>query len=207
MVCGLLIVMPLVLLLYVISQARMLVRLVRLLRFPARIAQVGLTANFITSLCVWPGLMLLLLTLALAAKGDTLDNANLLVLMTFTPYGAAFAVCSWVIMALWFRRILRRDLAIYREPTALVPVVILGLICLTFLAGVALVLALGLLFLWGFSSGNLLWNLIVAGVALMLLYVPAAPLAGFVLVIVHVGRVRAAKTWETYIPPEEEEIP
>ena len=207
MVCGLLIVMPLVLLLYVISQARMLVRLVRLLRHPARIAQVGLTASFITSLCVWPGLMLLLLTLALAAKGDTLDNANLLVLMTFTPYGAAFAMCSWVVMALWFRRILRRDLAIYREPTALVPVVILGLICLTFLAGVALVLALGLLFLWGFSSGNLLWNLIVAAVALMLLYIPAAPLAGFVLLIVHVGQVRSAKTWETYVPPEEEEMP
>jgi hypothetical protein len=205
--CGMLIVMPLLLLLYVISQTRMIVRLVRLLRHPAGIAQVGLAANYITSLCVWPGLMLLLLTLTLATEGNTLDDANLLMLMTFTPYGAAFALCSWIAMALWFRRILRRDLAIYREPTALVPVVIMGLICLTFLAGVAWELGRRMLLAGALSSGNVIENLIVAAVALMLLYIPAAPLAGFVLLIVHVVRVRAAKTWETYVPDEQEEMP
>ena len=50
-------------------------------------------------------------------------------------------------------------------------------------------------------------NLIALAMALLLLYVPAAPLVGFVLLIVHVVRVRAAKTWETAVPPEEEEMP
>ena len=38
-------------------------------------------------------------------------------------------------------------------------------------------------------------------------YIPTAPLVGFVLLVVHVAQVRRAKTWETYVPPEQEEIP
>ena len=196
-----------VLLLYAIAQTRMLLRLVRLFRHPARIAQFGLAASCVVTLCILPGLMLLLLTALLVARGGVSDDGgNPLTLMTFTRYGAAFALCSWVVMTIWFRRIVRRDLAIYREPVALVPVVIMSLICLNYVAifvwgAVSSILAAGSLT----SLGQLPLDFYVP-VAIMI-YIPAAPLAGFMLLIVHVVRVRAAKTWETYIPDEQEEIP
>jgi hypothetical protein len=196
-----------VLLLYAIAQTRMIVRLVRLLRQPGRIAQFGLAASCVVTLCILPGLMLLLLTALLVAGGGVSDDGgNPLVLMTFTRYGAAFALCSWAAMTIWFRRIVRRDLAIYREPVALVPVVIMSLICLNYVAivvwgAVSSILAAGSLT----SLGQLTLEVCVP-VAIMI-YIPAAPLTGFMLLIVHVARVRAAKTWETYIPDEQEEMP
>jgi hypothetical protein len=196
-----------VVLLYAIAQTRLILRLIRLLRQPGRIAQFGLAASCVVTLCILPGLMLLLLTALLVARGRYMDDSgNPLALMTFTRYGAAFALCSWVVMTIWFRRIVRRDLAIYREPVALVPVVIMSLICLNYVAivvwgAVSSILAAGSLT----SLGQLPLEVCVP-VAIMI-YIPAAPLAGFVLLIVHVVRVRAARTWETYIPDEQEEIP
>jgi hypothetical protein len=126
--------------------------------------------------------------------------------MTFTSYGAVFALCSWVVMTIWFRRIVRRDLAIYREPVALVPVVIMSLICLNYVAIGAWQVASSIL-----AAGSLTslgqFPLEVCVSAAIMIYIPVAPLAGFVLLIIHVGLVRAAKTWETFIPPEEEEMP
>ncbi len=196
-----------VLLLYAIAQTRLILRLVRLFRHPARIAQFGLAASCVVTLCILPGLMLLLLAALLVAGGGvSVDGGNPLVLMTFTRYGAAFALCSWVVMTIWFRRIVRRDLAIYREPVALVPVVIMSLICLNYVAIGAWQVASSMLKATSFMSW---WQPSIEGclsVAIMI-YIPAAPLAGFVLLIVHVVRVRAAKTWETYIPDEQEEMP
>ena len=206
MACFLLIMVPL-LLLYAIRQTRMIVRLVRLLRHAARTAQFGLAASFISCLCYWPVLMMLLLTFFLGMEVRPPDDANLLELMTFAPFGAAFALCSWVAMTLWFRSIVNRELAMYRESIALVPVVILALVCLTYLAGFAWVFARQVISVGLPMTNAPFINLIALAMALLLLYVPAAPLVGFVLLIVHVVRVRAAKTWETAVPPEEEEMP
>ena len=197
-----------VVLLYAIAQTRLIVRLVRLLRQPGRIAQFGLSASCVVTLCILPGIMLLLLLAALlvAGWGVSDDGGNPLVLMTFTRYGAAFALCSWVVMTIWFRRIVRRDLAIYREPVALVPVVIMSLICLNYVAIVVWGVASSILAAGSLTSLGQL-PLEVCVMAAILFYVPAAPLAGFVLLIVHVARVRAAKTWETFIPDEQEEMP
>ena len=197
-----------VLLLYAVAQTRMIVRLVRLLRQPGRIAQFGLAASCVVTLCILPGIMLLLLLAALLVAGGGVsdDGGNPLVLMTFTSYGAAFALCSWVVMTIWFRRIVRRELAVYREPVALVPVVIMSLICLNYVAIGAWQVASSMLKATSFMSW---WQPSIEGclsVAIMI-YIPAAPLAGFMLLIVHVALVRAAKTWETYIPPEQEEMP
>ncbi len=206
MACFMLIMVPL-LLLYAIRQTRMIVRLVRLLRHAARTAQFGLAASFISGLCYWPVLMMLLLTFFLGTEMRPPDDANLLELMTFTPCGAVFALCSWVAMTLWFRSIVNRDLSIYREPTSLVPVAVLALVCLTYLTGFAWVFARQVIRA-GLPMANApSIDLIALAMALLLLYVPAAPFVGFVLLIVHVVLVRAAKTWETYVPPEEEEIP
>jgi len=196
-----------VVLLYAIAQTRMLLRLIRLLRQPGRIAQFGLAASCVVTLCILPGLMLLLLAALLVAGGGVSDDGgNPLALMTFTRYGAAFALCSWVVMTIWFRHIVRRDLAIYREPVALVPVVIMSLICLNYVASVAWKVASSILAAGSLTSLGQL-PLEVCVMAAILFYVPAAPLAGFVLLIVHVARVRAAKTWETFIPDEQEEMP
>jgi len=213
MSCFLLIGAAVVLPLYAILETRMIVRLVRLLRHPGRIAQFGLAANHVTGLCYWPGIMLLMLLLMLltvldAPRGSSLETgADPLVLMTFGRIGVAFAMISWVAMTLWFRSIVNRDLAIYREPTALVPVVILALICVTYLLGIAWLFAGAILQAGWLPTGEPGMDLIFLTASLLLLYVPAAPLAGFVLLIVHVGQVRAAKTWETYVPPEQEEMP
>jgi len=196
-----------VVLLYAIAQTRLILRLIHLLRQPGRIAQFGLAESCVVTLCILPGLMLLLLTALLVARGRYMDDSgNSLTLMTFTRYGAAFALCSWVVMTIWFRRIVRRDLAIYREPVALVPVVIMSLICLNYVAIGAWQVASSMLKATSFMSW---WQPSIEGclsVAIMI-YIPAAPLAGFMLLIVHVALVRAAKTWETYIPDEQEEMP
>jgi hypothetical protein len=176
---------------YAIGQTRMLVRLIRLLRQPARIAQFGLAESCVVTLCFLPGIMLLILAAILVFLGGPFVGSgkqDLLTLMTFRPIGSAFSLGAWVLMTAWFRHIVRRDLAIYREPIALVPVVNMSLICLTYIAS-------------GFFAGSGMLALC------LLIYIPAAPLAGFVLLIVHVWQVRAAKTWETYVPPEEEEMP
>jgi len=196
-----------VVLLYAIAQTRLILRLIHLLRQPGRIAQFGLAESCVVTLCILPGLMLLLLTALLVARGRYMDDSgNSLTLMTFTRYGAAFALCSWVVMTIWFRRIVRRDLAIYREPVALVPVVIMSLICLNYVAIVVWGVASSILAAGSLTSLGQLPLEVYVPVAIMI-YIPAAPLAGFVLLIVHVVRVRAAKTWETFIPDEQEEMP
>jgi len=48
-------------------------------------------------------------------------------------------------------------------------------------------------------------SLLGGAMVAILSFVP--PLVGFVLLVIHVAQVRAAKTWETYVPPEQEEIP
>ena len=199
--------MPLLVLLYAIQQTRMIVRLVRLLRHPARTAQIGFAVSFIRSLCYWPGLMLLLLTLFLVPEMTPSYDANPLELMTFAPFGATLALCSWVAMTLWFRSIVRRGPAIYREPISLVPVAVLSLLCLTYLAGFAWVFARNIVSVGLPMTNASFINLIALAMMLLLLYVPAAPLVGFLLLFFHVALVRHARTWETYVPPEEEEIP
>jgi len=195
-----------VVLLYAIPQTRMLVRLIHLLRQPGRIAQFGLAESCVVSLCFLPGIMLLLAAL-LAAGGRLVPHGgNPLEMLTFSPAGAAFALCSWIAMTVWFRRIVQRELAMYREPIALVPVVIMSLICLNYVAVVVWGAVLSILGAGSLTSlGPVAVELCLT--AAVLIYIPAAPLAGFVLLIVHVWQVRAAKTWETYVPPEEEEIP
>lgn len=205
MACFLLILAPFLLPQYAIRQTRMIVRLVRLLRHPASTAQFGLPANYVTSLCYWPGLMLLF-TFLVVSEARSYDGTNLFILMTFSPYGAAFALCSWVAMTLWFRSIIRHELAIYRNPIALVPVVILALICLNY-AAVTAVFVPALLGVSSFVGGNSIWGLVLMALVLLLFYIPATSFLSFVLLVIHVAQVRAAKTWETYIPPEEEEIP
>lgn len=198
-----------VLVAYAIPQTRMLLRLVHLLRQPGRIAQFGLAESCVVTLCILPGVMLLILAgILLHPAGPSVSGGkqDLLTLLTFSPYGAAFALCSWIVMTLWFRHIVRRELAMYREPIALVPVVIMSLICLTYIARVVLWAALSIIAAGSFGGfGQIpLEDVLLTA---FLVYIPAAPLAGFVLLIIHVVRVRAAKTWETFIPDEQEELP
>jgi len=105
-------------------------------------------------------------------------------------------------MTFWFRSIVRRELAMYRESIALVPVVIMGLICITYVAS-SVWQVVSLMVSGPSSSGQLLLSCLV--MVAVLSFVP--PLVGFVLLVIHVAQVRRAKTWETYVPPEEEEIP
>ncbi len=208
MPCCFVFVMVPLLLLYAIQQTRMIVRLVLLLRHPGRIAQFGLAARFVSGLCYWPVPMMLCFVVFMGSDIIPPDDASLLLHMTFTPRGAAFALCSWIAMTLWFRSIVNRALALYLLPTSLVPVAVLALLSLNYLAGFGWVFVradiITGLFGTGTSSGLIL---IVLATAFLLLFIPAAPLVGFVLLIVHVVRVRAAKTWETTVPVEEEEIP
>jgi len=188
--------LPLIAIFYVTYQTHAIVRLVRLLTQSAHIAQVGLASNVVWGLCYLPGSVMFLLIFCYVAVSP--DEVGL-----FGPVGAAMSAGFWLGMTLWLRSIVRHDLAIYREPTALVPAVVLALICLTYVAVLVGAMALEAVTWQTFGGGNMMW---LAGY-LLLLFIPGAPLAGLVLLIVHVGRVRAAHTWETYVPPEEDEIP
>jgi len=206
MVC-LLILLLLVELPFLAGQVRLTVRLIYLLRHPGRIAQFGLDARHVFSLCYWPGAMLLLLALYLLLSGAAFEKFDHpLLLMTFSALGLVFALGSWTAATLWLRSILRRDLAVYREPTALVPVAVLAAICLTYAAAIGWVFAEAILAVGGrhgYSGTDK-----IALVLLMLpLAIPLTVLANFALVVIHVGIVRAARTWGTCVPHEEDEIP
>jgi len=190
---------------YGLQQTRLLLRLVLLLRHPGRIAQFGLDAKYVWALCYVPGAMLGLLAL-LAIERSAAQPDNPLIVMAHSPLGAAFALCSWLAATLWLRSVLRRALAIYREPTALVPVVVLALICLTHAAAMGSVFARFLIGTGGLAthSSN---DAIIAAAFMLALYIPLAALANLALVVAHVAMVRAARTWETYVPPQEDEVP
>jgi len=189
---------------YAIYETRALWRL-GLLWHEANFAQFGLAVNFIVSLCYVPGAMLFLLVYSLtdAMKMDFADDPVKLV--AFSPAAAFTLPALWIAMTAWLRHTFRRDLAIYREPAALVPAVVLAMVCLTYIAAI-----------WWCMGRELVELLSISGMpdvfmALVLVamdsFVPGAPLIGFIMLIVHVARVRAAKTWETFVPEDDEPLP
>jgi len=179
---------------YIFAQTSTLRKLIRLFRRPGRRVQGSLAINCIVTLCVLPGLALLILTgivwILKSISGDGWDIKDPLILLTLSPYGDLFALCSWVAMTGWFCMIIARPRSLYRGPLSLVPMVILSLICLTFSLGVGWVVARGILQNFSLITGQASWEQLVVGLILgFVFYVPTAPLVGFVLLIIHVARM------------------
>lgn len=180
--------------LYIFAQTSTLRKLIRLLRRPGQMVQGNLATGSVVTLCVLPGLALLILTgivWALASiGGGGLDTMNPLILLTFTPYGVLFALCSWAAMTVWFSMIIASRRSLYRGPQSLVPMVILALICLTFSLAIGWTLAMGILLNSSLITALASWEELVAGLMLVFVfYIPTAPLVGFVLLIIHVARM------------------
>jgi len=190
---GILILMAWLAGIYIFAQTSTLRKLVRLFRRPGRMVQAKLATSCIVTLCALPGLALLILTgivwVVASIFGDEPDTMNPLILLTFTPYGTMFALFSWVAMTTWFSMIIARPESLYSGPQSLVPMVILSLICLTFSLGVGWATVSTILQSSGLASQASWEQLVGALVLAFLFYVPTAPLAGFVLLIVHVARM------------------
>lgn len=120
------------------------------------------------------------------------------------PLGILAAQGVVIVAALWLRSILRRALAIYREPTAMAPVAILSLICLTY-AAAATVVFMPLFIEFRTYVRQPDEVLAFGATAVLLLYIPLAALVNFILLIIHVTIVRAVGSWELFVDPQEDE--
>jgi len=96
---------------------------------------------------------------------------------------------------------------LYGRGSAFVPIALMAQICLIYAAGTAWVKAYEVTRGWRSWPTGGFWSLDQWATAIFTFYVPAAPLAGLVLLIVHVLRVRAAKTWETPAAAGKDEMP
>lgn len=179
---------------YIFAQTSTLRKLIRLFRRPGRRVQGNLAINCIVTLCVLPGLALLVLTgmvwILAAMFGKGSDIGNPLIILTLSPYGALFAMCSWVAMTGWFCMIIARPRSLYRGPQSLVPMVILSLICLTFSLAVGWAVTMGILQNSSLLTTQASWEECLVGLILVFLfYIPTAPLVAFVLLMIHVARM------------------
>jgi len=125
-----------------------------------------------------------------------------LVRKVFSKCGIFTSILGYGIAGIFLYVMLRQSMSLlYKGSLSFMPMIVMAMICLIYCASMACV----------FGSRAIHHRLMLHPVNILAgpvaLYIPAAPLVGLVLLIVHVARVRAARTWETYIPPQEEEIP
>ena len=195
---------------YVIGQTRTFLRLVGLVRRPGEIIESALADKCVINLCIMPPLMMLLgvgcrRLFHLPPYWWTSENP--LTLMAFSTWGAAVSTVLWALIGAWFFVVIHTPQRLYGRGSAFVPISLMAQICLIYAAAVFWMKG------WEFTRGWRSWpaagdwSLVEWTTAIFAFYVPIAPLIGFVLLIVHVIRVRAAKTWETTVPAEQEEIP
>jgi len=169
---------------YVVGQTSVFLRLWGLLRQQGAIMTPDLARRCVFNLGVMPWIMLVLLSALVPIVG--MPNQDPLSLLAFSPQGTAFALTAWIGMGAWMSGIIRKPKRLYRGAFSLVPIVVLGLICLTYSAGVAWVLGSEIYSAQG--PGRTLRVLTDFG-AMFLFYIPTAPLVGLVLLIIHVWRM------------------
>jgi len=169
---------------YVVGQTSVLLRLSGLLRQRGAIMTADLARRCVFNLGVMPWPMLLLVSALVLI--DTMPHKDPLSLLTFSPQGTAFALTAWIGMGAWLSGTICKPEALYRNELSLVPIVVMAIICLTYSAGVALVLGSEIYSAQG--AGRTVRALTDFG-AMFLFYIPAAPLVGFVLLMIHVWRM------------------
>jgi len=195
---------------YVIGQTRTFLRLVSLVRQPGEIIESALADKCVINLVIMPPLMMLLVVgcrrlFHLPPYWWTSENP--LTLMAFSTWGAAVSIVLWALIGAWFFAVIHTPQWLYGRGSAFVPIALMTQICLIYAAAAAWMKAWELTRGWSSWPAAGDWSLVQWATAIFTLYVPVAPLVGFVLLIVHVGRVRVAKTWKPAAAAEEEEIP
>jgi len=181
--------------LYVVAQTHLAVRLVRLLRRPEEIITSDLVDSCFVTLCLLAGLVIFIPSIVIWTflwfSGSGLGEW--VAVPTLHPYGGGFLLCAWIAMSSWFSSIADHPESMYRRELSLMPVVILALICLTFSASVIWLVAMKVPLVPLVQGGGTLptrgWAILAS-----LFYIPTAPLVSFVLLIIHIGQVRAART-------------
>jgi hypothetical protein len=176
---------------YAIGQARTLFRLVKLLRQPGRKMPLKVAWSCRLHLAIFPGIMLFFMASIVCVRQSFRHDSDhgLLMLLAFTPAGAIFALGSWVMTAVWLIRIIGRPKALYRSAISLLPIIVMALMCLTYSAAIAWAVGRSVPLSSGFSSGPLVELILSALASLLIFLVPTAPLAGLVLLIIHVVRM------------------
>ena len=195
---------------YVIGQTRTFLQLVSLERQPGEIIESALAHRCVLHLIIMPPLMMLLVVGFLGLFNlphPWYTSENALTLMAFSVWGAVTSAVLWVSVGTWFFGVIHTPEWLYGRGLAFVPITLMAHICLIYAAATAWVKAYEVTNGWRswLTGGG--WSTVEWAKAIFAFYVPAAPLIGFVLLIVHVIRVRAAKTWETAAAIEGEEMP
>lgn len=175
--------LPLVLL---VAQGITLGRMLMLLARRGQPISSGLARSFGIWLIVAPGFELMFYQGVLAAIAGPASRSGLL--ETLGQEGILIGAYVWVGLAVWMSTLLVEPEKLYRHRRGIAPVICLAMLAATFSATYLGYLAGALPHLLDASSG--LWmTALMAGTHLLAFIIPTAPLAGLVLLIIHVARV------------------
>ncbi len=171
---------------YIYGQFSMQFRLWRLVRQRGRLLSVKLIQDCIFYLIILPWIGMI----PVAFAGATDRSAAAGAMKTFTLAGTLFMLTAYLAMGIWLVVLLRRPRRLYRSGLSLVPMVVMALIWLTYLASIVGILA------WeALRPGGFVWRAINTfdnfGTAFVA-FIPVGPLANFVPLILHVWRALPA---------------
>ena len=173
---------------YVVGQTTTAWRLGRLLRRRDGLITGNLAGRCALNLFVLPQIMLVLLAGIMLVLAEFMRPGDPLVLLTFSGSGAGIsALCYFAAGVAMSYCLARPEHCLYRRPVSLVPLIVMALICLNYSAAVAVMSVEGLVHMTWTGHG---WpGAAVALAGLVMFYIPAAPLVGLVLLMIHVGRI------------------
>lgn len=180
--------LPLVLL---AAQGITLGRMLMLLARRGQAISSGLAWHFCLWLIVAPGFELMFYPGVLAAIAGPSSRSGLL--ETMGQEGILIGVYVWVGLAVWMCTLIVEPEKLYRRRRGIAPVICLAMLAATFSATYMGYLAGALPRLLD-TSGELWMTALLAGAHLLAFIIPTAPLAGFVLMLIHVTQVRAVRT-------------
>ncbi len=180
-------ILPLVLL---VAQGITLGRMLMLIGRRGQAISSGLARNFGIWLIVAPGFELMFYQGVLAAIAGPASRSGLL--ETLGQEGILIGAYAWVGLAVWMSTLLVEPEKLYRERRGIAPVVCLALLAATFSVTYLGYLAGALPSMFGASSG-LTMTAMLAAAHVLAFIIPTAPLAGLVLMLIHVAQVRAAR--------------
>ena len=180
--------MPLVLL---VAQAVTLVRMLALMARRGQAMSSRLARHFGIWLIVMPGFELMFYQGVLSAVAGPARNPGLMEILG--NQGILFGAYAWMGLAIWMSISLVEPEKLYRNRCGIAPVVCLAMLAGTFSATYLGYLAFALPSMLGASSGFMMTALLAVAHSLAFI-IPTAPLAGLVLMLIHIGQVRAART-------------
>jgi len=166
-------------------------RMVMLLARRGQAISSGLARSFGIWLILAPGIELIFYQGLLDAIAGPASRPGLL--EALGDEGVVIGSIAWIALSVWLCRLLVEPEKLYRHRRDIAPMICLALLAATFSITYMGYLAGALPYLFD-ASGGLWITALLAGMHGLAFIIPMAPLAGLVLMLIHVAQVRATRT-------------